>query len=93
MADVKCQSTEVSGKRTTKIGGAGNAQGGYYAICFLHEDKTDGNLWIMIKGLNTAGATLTFAVDEGTVVEPEFKAMPHDDAGTLVELIEEIPAT
>lgn len=89
----RCQSTEVSGKRTTKIGGAGNAQGGYYAICFLHEDKTDGNLWIMIKGLNTAGATLTFAVDEGTVVEPEFKAMPHDDAGTLVELIEEIPAT
>ena len=88
----RCQSTEASGLRTTKIGGAGNAQGGYYAICFFHEDKTDGNLWIIIKGRNTAGATLTFAVDEGTVVEPEFKALPHDDAGTLVELIEEIPA-
>ena len=59
----RCQSTEASGKRTTKIGGAGNAQGGYYAICFLHEDKTDGNLWILIKGRNTAGATLTFAAD------------------------------
>ena len=89
----RCGSTESEGKRTTKIGGAGNAQGGYYAICFMHEDKTDGNVWILIKGRNTAGATLTFAVDEGTVVEPEFKAMPHDDAGTLVELIEEIPAT
>lgn len=89
----RCTSTEVSGKRTTKIGGVGNAQGGYYAICFLHEDKVDGNLWIVIKGRNTAGATLTFAADEGTVVEPEFKAMPHDEAGTLVELIEEIPAT
>ena len=89
----RCGSTESAGKRTTKIGGAGNAQGGYYAICFMHEDKTDGNVWILIKGRNTAGATLTFAVDEGTVVEPEFKAMPHDDAGTLVELIEEIPAT
>ena len=88
----RCKSTEASGKRTTKIGGAGNAQGGYYAICFLHEDKVDGNLWILIKGRNTAGATLTFAVDEGTVVEPEFKAMPHDDQGTLIELIEEIPA-
>lgn len=88
----RCKSTEASGKRTTLIGGAGNAQGGYYAICFLHEDKTDGNLWILIKGRNTAGATLTFAADEGTVVEPEFKALPHDDAGTLVELIEEIPA-
>lgn len=89
----RCKTTEASGKRTTKIGGAGNAQGGYYAICFMHEDPVDGNLWIMIKGRNTAGATLTFAADAGTVIEPEFKAMPHDDAGTLIELIEEIPAT
>ena len=88
----RCGSTEAAGKRTTKIGGSGNAQGGYYAICFKHEDPTDGNLWILIKGKNTAGATLTFASDSGTVIEPEFKALPHDDDGTLVELIEEIPA-
>lgn len=87
----RCSSTEASGKRTTKIGGAGNAQGGYYAICFHHEDKTDGDLWILIKGRNTAGATLTFATGAGTTVEPEFKALPHDSDGTLVELIEEIP--
>lgn len=87
----RCSSTEASGKRTTKIGGAGNAQGGYYAICFHHEDKTDGDLWILIKGRNTAGTTLTFATDAGTTVEPEFKALPHDSDGTLVELIEEIP--
>lgn len=86
----RCSSTEASGKRTTKIGGAGNAQGGYYAICFHHEDKTDGDLWILIKGRNTAGATLTFATDAGTTVELEFKALPHDSDGTLVELIEEI---
>ena len=89
----RCKTTTASGKRTTKIGGAGNAQGGYYAICFLHEDKKDGNVWIVIKGRNTAGATLTFAADEGTVVEPEFKALPHDEAGTLVELIEETGTT
>lgn len=89
----RCKTSESSGKRTTKIGGTGNAQGGYYAICFFHEDKTDGNLWILIKGRNTAGATLTFAADAGTTVEPEFKALPHDDEGTLIELIEEIPAT
>ena len=88
----RCSSTEAAGKRTTKIGGAGNSQGGYYAVCFSHEDKTDGNVWVMIKGKNTAGATLTFSADEGTVVEPEFKALPHDDAGTLVEFIEEIPS-
>lgn len=89
----RCQVTEAAGKRTTKIGGAGNAQGGYYAICFFHEDKTDGNVWVMIKGLNTAGFTITFSSEEGTVVEPEFKALPHDDAGTLIQLIEEIPTT
>ena len=89
----RCKTSEAAGKRTTKIGGAGNAQGGYFAICFYHEDKTDGNVWILIKGRNTAGATLTFAADAGTVIEPEFKAMPHDDAGTLVEFIEEIPTT
>lgn len=88
----RCSVTEADGKRTVKIGGAGNAQGAYYAICFLHEDKVDGNLWIVIKGRNTAGATLAFATDAGTTIEPEFKALPHDDAGTLVELIEEITA-
>lgn len=87
----RCTSTEAAGKRTTKIGGAGNAQGKYYAICFMHKDPVDGNVWVMVKGRNTAGVTLTFAADEGTVVEPEFKAMPHDEDGTLVEFIEEIP--
>lgn len=81
----------VPGKRTTKIGGVGNAQGGYYAIAFHHEDKVDGDVYVLIKGRNTAGATLTFATDSGTVIEPEFKALPHDAAGTLVELIEEMP--
>ena len=86
----RCKSTTEGGKRVTKIGGAGNSQGGYYAICFHHEDKTDGDLWVLIKGRNTAGVTLTFASDAGTVVEPEFKAMPHDEEGTLIELTEDL---
>lgn len=81
----------TTGVRTTKIGGAGNAQGKYYAIAFVHEDAIDGDVTVMIKGRNTAGATLTFAPENGTVLEPEFKAMPHDEDGTLIELIEEIP--
>ena len=85
----RCKTSEAAGKRTTLIGGAGNAQGGYYAICFHHEDKVDGDLWVLIKGRNTAGCTLTFAKDEGTVVEPEFKALPHDEDGTLIELLAE----
>lgn len=82
----------TDGKRIIKIGGAGNAQGKHYAIGFEHEDKAGGNLWILIKGQNTAGVTLTFSADAGTVIEPEFKAMPQDDKGTLIQMIEETAA-
>lgn len=86
----RCKVTEAGGKRTVKIGGAGNTQGANYAVCFHHEDKTDGDLWILIVGRNTAGATLSFAKDAGTVIEPEFKALAQDEDGTLVQLVEEI---
>lgn len=89
----RCKVTEAAGRRITKIGGAGNAQGKYYVLCLHHVDKKDGDLWVLIVGRNTAGATLTLASDEGTLVEPEFKAIPHDEDGTLVQLIEEIGAT
>ena len=82
-------STTESGKRVTKIGGAGNDNGKNYVICFQHKDPTDGNLWALIKGKNSAGLTITFATDSGTLLEPEFKAMPHDEDGTLIKLIEE----
>lgn len=88
----RCKVTEAGGKRTVKIGGAGNAQGKHYAIGLHHEDPTDGDIWVIIKGRNTAGLTLTYATDAGTKLEPEFKAMPHDTDGTLIEYIEEIPA-
>ena len=89
----RCTVTEASGKRTIHIGGAGNAQGKEWALCFKHEDKKDGNVWVLIRGKNTAGFTLTFAADAGTVVEPEFKALPQDENGTLITVIEEIPTT
>lgn len=88
----RCKVTEVSGKRTILIGGAGNSQGKIWVVVFAHEDATDGNLWVVVKGNNKSGFTLTFAVDNGTVLEPEFKAIPQDESGTLIKLIEEIPA-
>lgn len=89
----RCKVTTAAGKRTIKIGGAGNAQGKYYAICFHHEDKIDGDMWVLIKGRNTAGFTITYGLEAGSLIEPEFKALPHDTEGTLVELTEEIPTT
>lgn len=82
--------TEESGVRTTKIGGAGNAKGKYYVLVFHHVDKADGDLWVVIVGRNTAGLSLTFASDNGSAIEPEFTAKPHDEDGTLVTIYEEI---
>lgn len=84
----RCSVTSATNVRTVKIGGAGNAQGKKWAVCFKHEDAVDGDLYVLIVGRNTAGFTLTFAADAGTVIEPEFKAMPQDNAGTLIQLIE-----
>lgn len=86
----RCSVSIEDGKRVTKIGGAGNAQGKYYVLCLHHVDKQDGDLWVMIVGRNTAGAVLTLATDNGTLVEPEFLAIPHDEDGTLIRLYEEI---
>lgn len=90
----RCTVTEdtEAGTRTIHIGGAGNSQGKEWVVCFLHEDKKDGNLWIIIRGRNTAGFTLTLAADAGTIIEPEFKALPQDDNGTLITMVEEITA-
>ena len=85
----RCKVTEETGKRIINIGGAGNAQGKDWVICFHHIDKKDGDLYVTIRGTNTAGLTLTFATDEGTVIEPEFAALPSDDEGTLVRIVEE----
>ena len=84
--------TESGGRRTIKIGGIGNDNGKSYVVCFAHKDKADGNLWILIRGRNTAGFTLTLAKDAGSVIEPEFTALAQDDEGTLVQLTEEIGA-
>jgi hypothetical protein len=89
----RCKVTEADGLRTIHIGGAGNAQGKEWVVCFFHEDKKDGNLWIIIRGTNQAGLTLTYATDAATKLEPEFKALVQDESGTLVTLIEETSAT
>ena len=86
----RCQVTENGGLRTIKIGGAGNAQNKDWVVCFHHEDKKDGDIWVMVVGRNTAGLTFTYAVDNATKAEPQYKALPQDDKGTLITIIEEM---
>ena len=85
--------TETDGIRTVKIGGVGNHNGKSYAICFHHTDKVDGDVWLVVKAVNQGGFSLVFAKDKETVVDAEFKCLPQDDEGTLVEYIEEIQAS
>lgn len=88
----RCQVTEdkTANIRTVKIGGAGNSQGKEWVVCFHHEDKTDGDVWVRVRGSNQAGLALAFAVDAGSKLEPEIKALPCDDNGTLIIYDEEI---
>ena len=82
--------TEADGVRTTKLGGAGNAQDKNYVLCFHHIDQKDGDIWVLLVGRNTAGLSLAWSTGAGTQVDPEFTAMPHDTDGTLIEYIEQI---
>ena len=94
--DKLCDSSVVKdqeGKRTVKIGGLGNAKNKDYVVVFHHEDKKDGDIWVLIVGRNQSGFSLAFAKDKETVIDAEFKAIPHDNNGTLIEYIEEIKTT
>lgn len=82
--------TEASGIRTVKIGGVGNNNGKSYAICFHHTDAVDGDVWLVIRAVNQGGFSLAFAKDKETVIDAEFKCLPMDDEGTLIEYNEEI---
>ena len=82
--------TESEGKRIVKIGGVANATGKSYALCFHHVDKVDGDIWLVIRGTNQGGFALAFAKDKETVIDAEFKCLPQDDEGTLIQYVEEI---
>ncbi|MCD7800677.1 MAG: hypothetical protein LUG94_05655 [Ruminococcus sp.] len=85
--------TENDGIRTVKIGGAGNDKRERYYIGFHYVDKLDGDAWVIIKGYNSSGFTLTFAKDKETVIDAEFTAVPVDSDGTLIIYMEEIKSS
>ena len=85
--------TEADGIRTVKIGGVGNHDGKSYALCFHHVDKADGDVWLVVRGVNKGGFSLSFAKDKETVIDAEFMCLPQDDEGTLIQYIEEIAET
>lgn len=85
--------TEENGIRTVKIGGVSNYDGKSYALCFHHTDKVDGDVWLVVRAVNQGGFSLAFAKDKETVIDAEFKCLPQDDEGTLIQYIEQIGTT
>lgn len=77
-------------ERVVKIGGTANYKGTKYLIRFVHEDSEEGNIRITLVGSNENGFELAFAKDKETVINAEFKALPMDTEGTLVEYREDI---
>lgn len=85
--------SEAGGKRTVKIGGVGNNDGKSYALCFHHKDPVDGDVWLIVRAVNQGGFSLTFAKDKESVIDAEFKCLPQDDRGTLIQYVEEMTTT
>lgn len=85
--------TDADGIRTVKIGGVGNYDGKSYALCFKHTDAVDGNVWLVVRAVNQGGFSLAFAKDKETVIDAEFKCLPQDTEGTLIQYVEEIATT
>ena len=81
--------TENSGQRIVKIGGVGNYNGKSYVLIFRHTDPIDGDVYITIRAVNQGGFSLAFAKDKETVIDAEFKCLPMDDDGTLIQYMED----
>lgn len=84
------RTSTADGKRIVKIGGVGNYNGKSYVWGFHHIDEIDGDIWIIVVGLNQSGFTIAFAKDKETIVDAEIKCTPQDDEGTLIQYTEEI---
>ena len=92
--DAMCDTARVeedtaNHRRIVKVGGLKNMKRKKYVLCFRHEDKVDGNIYVLIVGNNQSGFELAFAKDKESVIDAEFKALPHDDDGTLIRYIED----
>ena len=83
--------SQATGKKVIKIGGIGRFANTNYAIRFVYEDDTDGDIRLTIVGSNEAGFEMAFAKDAETVINAEFKAVPNDSDGTLVIFEEILP--
>lgn len=85
--------TDGNGNEMAKIGGIKNDNGKKYIIIFVHEDKVDGDIVIMIRGKNTGAIALAFANGAGTMTNPVFTAEPFDTDGVTSIILSKASAS
>lgn len=81
----------TAAKRTVKLGGTGAREMDEFAVVFEHDKSSGGAIRVGLVGTSDAGLSLTFAADKEAVVDAEFRAIGHDEGGTLVIIEEDIP--
>ena len=82
--------TTTTAKNTLKLGGNGAREMEQFAVVFVHTKSDGKDIRVGIVGTNEAGLSLAFTADKETVVDAEFKAIGHDDNGTLVIIEEDL---
>lgn len=84
-----CEYTDAAetGIKTLKVGGRGANGLTPYVVRFVHNDG-EKILRVTLVGTSEAGFVLTFAADKETVIDAVFKAVSHDEQGTLVVVTE-----
>lgn len=81
---------EKNGVRTLKVGGISGQNNTSYLFRFVNRDKVDGDTRVTILGSNEAGFAIQWAKDKEAAINPEIKAVPLDEDGTLAIINEEI---
>ena len=68
--------------RTLKLGAKGANEMTKYVVRFVHTKQDGYKIRATLVGSAVNGFTIAFVPDKETVIDAEFKAMPHDTDGT-----------
>jgi hypothetical protein len=73
-----------SGKEVLVLGGLDNDNGKRYLAGFRQIDKTDGDIYVVVTGKNTAELSMAFTTSDSTILNPSFSAEAMGNSGSLV---------
>lgn len=77
-------------KSLTKIGGVKNEDETPSLWVFHHQDKKDGDIWVVMVGTHNTGFNIEFKKDGANVSDLEVDAQPMDSDGRKIYFYEEV---